>query len=137
MSEYNIVQGIRSVAYADSCVETSFPGEAGWVGMSAVKCYFFGRVTLVPPVLFEHLAGTGLARFFNGTEIVVGGKEPVRNLRYVHGRSEVMRGNHRISSVLLARPESWAAVMDATWLSTLPAIYKKFLSMRPDRVENT
>jgi len=137
MSEYSIVQGVRPVAHADKCVELTLPGDDDWEGMGPIKCHFFGRVTLVPPVLFEHLAGTGLSRFFNGSEIVVGGKPPVRNLRYVHGRSEVMRGNHRISSVLLARPESWATVTDATWLVHLPALYKKFLSMRPDRAENT
>ncbi len=133
MGKYSILlRGAVPVASANNCAVSEFPGNDNWEGIDSIKCYFFGRVNLTPPVLFEHLAGTGLAQFFNSAEIVLNERSLARDLRYVHGRSEVMRGKHHISSVLLAHPESQGTVTDATWLSNLPAIYKKFLSMRSD-----
>jgi hypothetical protein len=116
------------VATAKTCEYAEISGDDAWEGICLIKCYFFSRVSLSPPVLFEHLAGTGLGKFFNGSSVFSDGESLAEDLRYVHGRSEVMRGKSTISSVLLARPEPEGGVTDMAWLSYLPEIYRKFLS---------
>ena len=128
MSDITIEKNGQVLATSGNCEALEILGEPSWEGIYLIKCYFFNRVRMSPPVLFEHLAGIGLGSFLNGSQIRVDGELIAQDLRYVHGRSEVMRGNHSINSVLLARPEPEGGVTDIAWLSYLPAIYKKFLS---------
>lgn len=128
MSDIVIEKGGQVIATSRNCEGSEILGENSWEGIYLIKCYFFGRVRLSPPILFEHLAGTGLVKFFNGTSMLSDGELVAEDLRYVHGRSEVMRGKNTISSVLLARPEPEGGVTDMAWLSYLPEIYMKFLS---------
>lgn len=128
MSDVVIEKGGQVMANSRNCEALEVLGEDNWEGIYLIKCYFFNRVRLSPPILFEHLAGTGLGSFLNGATLRVNGEPLAEDLRYVHGRSEVMRGSHTISSVLLARPEPEGGVTDMAWLSYLPEIYRKFLS---------
>lgn len=116
------------LATAKTCEVLDIPGEDAWEGICLIKCCFFGTVSLAPPVLFEHLAGTGLGKFFDGSEVLFDNEPLATYLRYVHGRSEVMHGKPIISSVLLARPEPEGGVTDTAWLTYLPEIYRKFLA---------
>lgn len=128
MSNIVIDKDGQLVATAKNCESVEILGEPSWEGIYLIKCYFFSRIYLSPPILFEHLAGTGMGKFLNGATLSVEGEPVVRDLRYVHGRSEVLRGRHTIGSVLLARPEPEGGVTDTSWLSYLPAVYKKFLA---------
>ena len=94
--------------------------------------WFFSSVVMSPPMMFEHLAGTGLSKFFDlcsletvesndKTPLVIG------PLRYIHGRSEVMRGSSSITSVLLCRPVFDNEISDSVWFTYLPTIWKKAL----------
>jgi hypothetical protein len=126
----------QTVATAKNCEAVEVLGEPDWEGIYLIKCYFFGRIHLSPPILFEHLSGTGLGNFLNGVDISVDGVVTSKELRYVHGRSEVMRGKHTVGSVLLARPEPEGGVTDMKWLTYLPDIYKKFLANHRNSVKS-
>ena len=112
----------RLVATSGSCRVA----EIEW-GETKINCVFFKKVNLSPPVLFEHLAGTGLAKFLNGAGVILGQEPLGEGLRYVHGRSEVMRGRASVTSVLLAKPEPEDAMTFEDWVMDLPQIYRKFL----------
>lgn len=126
MSGIAIEQQGRYIADARDCRSVDLPSNGRWGDVETVRCYFFSRVTLSPPVLFEHMAGTGLSRFFEGSDLYIEDKPPELGLRYVHGRSEAMKGKATISSVLLARPTPEDVPM-SSWVQYLPSIYKEFL----------
>lgn len=134
MSGIVIEQQGRHIADARDCRSVDLSGNGRWGGVESVRCYFFSRVTLAPPVLFEHLAGTGLSRFFEGSDLFIEDEPPELGLRYVHGRSEAMRGRATISSVLLARPAPRDLPM-SSWVLHLPAIYKEFLGRERSPLE--
>lgn len=114
------------VAHADHCGPIVL-GDAGeWPGIEKLHCYYFSVLHLEPPVVFEHLSGRALTYFFDHCVIKFQDEE-VPDLRYVHGRSEVMKGRHKVSAVLLVRVQVAAPLDDLLWLSYLPAIYKEFL----------
>lgn len=117
----------RQIAKAERCTPGIIPGEA-FGGLESVHCYYFPQVKLAPPVLFEHLAGTALMQFLDHCSLVFDEEacDMVDGLRYVHGRSETMKGSSRISAVLLAKPKG-GPMDDPTWMIHLPAIYKRFL----------
>lgn len=115
----------RAIARSKSCRIAELEDD-DW-SAEKIHCYFFAQVSLSPPVLFEHLAGTGLSKFFNDVEVHLDGSLLASGLRYVHGRSEVMRGKPTISSVLLARPDPEDSMNTVDWLFHLPGIYKKYL----------
>lgn len=97
-----------------------------------LKLYFFPTLALSPNILFEHLAGKSLGAFLDksGVEMVVDDcLEREEPLRYVHGRSESMKGKQLISSVLLAAILSSEDCQDITWLANLPTIYSRFLEL--------
>jgi hypothetical protein len=101
-----------------------------WPGLDSIALLHFSRVTLEPPVLFEHLSGLGLASFFDHSEFRVEGdrrKEHYADLRYVHGRSEVLRGNPAISAVVLAKIAANKDFDERRFKTQLPAIYQEFL----------
>jgi hypothetical protein len=104
-------------------------------GVKMLTLVYFPTVHLTPPATFEHLAGTGLSRFFDRCRIrstvdeSVPTGSPTEEFRYVHGRSEVMKGRHSVSAVLLARPEMEGEIPEPQWLSYLPEIWKHFLAV--------
>ena len=125
----------RKVASSSGCRITVLPGSE-W-GSEEMHCYFFGRLSLSPPVLFEHLAGTGLAKFLQNAAIYLDGEPLDYDLHYVHGRSEVMRGKSFISSVLLARTQPRNVMGLLEWMSSMPGIYKKYLENSTVPSENS
>lgn len=137
MSDIVIEKDGQVIATARNCARSEILGEEDWEGIYMIKCFFFDHVQMSPPILFEHLAGSALSRFFNGTDMRLNGGIVAGALRYVHGRSEVMRGKPEVTSVLLARPEPEGGVSDVLWLSYLPEIYKKFLARGRRKSEKT
>jgi len=94
-----------------------------------VNLVYLNKITLSPPVLFEHLNGSGLMKWldrsqlsatFDDADRVI--EEPI--FRYIHGRSDVMKGTPSITSVLLGCPNS--DVNEASWLSSLPSMWLEF-----------
>jgi hypothetical protein len=57
-----------------------------------------------------------------------GDKFAYRDLRYIHGRSEVLKGEHDVTSVLLAQLRTDVKMTDQDWLPKLPDLYKNFLA---------
>jgi len=122
----------RAVATAKMMRTAILSGEASPVGDS-LNLFFFPTIDLSPPVVFEHLAGKALSGFLEmcGLEVKVRGEPAERHepLRYVHGRTETMKGRHRVSSVLLAKVMSPDPVDMGLWVTSLPDIYTKFLAL--------
>ena len=90
--------------------------------------YFFPRISLSPPVIFVHMSGTGLMAFLDHCRLIFGeepDKKKVEDLRYVHGRSETLKGETEVTSVLLAKLSQ--PISEPTWLEQVPEIYAKFL----------
>lgn len=122
----------KAVATADSMRTATLSGDAAVVAES-LSLFFFPSIKLSPTVVFEHLAGKALGGFLEGSglELKVDGKveEWHEPLRYVHGRTETMRGRHKVSSVLLAKITHPEPVDEVLWLANLPTIYTKFLAL--------
>lgn len=125
--EISIWRDGMKVAEAESYTLTPLDKAEGWPGVRSLQQFFFPRIKMSPPVAFEHLAGAALKGFFDWSELRIG-EEIHQGLRYVHGRSEVMKGKHSVGSVLLVKPIFSASIPDATWLSYLPDIYRRFLA---------
>lgn len=124
------------VASADKCGQVTIKADPAWAGIDTIDCYFFHRLSLTPPVMFEHLAGTGLARFLDHSDLDFSGDHVVTNLRYVHGKSEVLKAKHTISAVLLVDPCPSEGPSENAWMTYMPDIYKKFLEEFGRREEN-
>jgi len=120
-----IWKGGEQVAHADHCGPIVLDMAGLWPNSGRLSCYYFSVLNLESPVVFEHLSGRALTHFLDRCSIRFIDQE-VEGLRYVHGRSEAMKGKHKVSAVLLVQiqdpPEELA------WLAALPAIYKEFLS---------
>ena len=105
-------------------------------GVDSIKLHYFKKISLVPTVTFEHLAGDSLSKWLNNCQIV---EVPLRGplgpeaetLKYVHGRSEVMRGRTTISSVLLADMHFTKSMERCEWQCYLPEIYRMFMALGP------
>jgi len=112
------------LTYSMEMAEKSLPGVQ-------LQLYYFSEIKLSPKAVFQHLAGTPLRAWLDGSGFVATPSkeedEPVGPLRYVHGRSEVMKGRHYISTVLLAKLAGDTS--EAAWMSAIPAIYKKFTAL--------
>lgn len=111
-------------------------------GIRTLFLWYFPTIKMTPPVVFEHLAGQALVRFLDRCSLLfqeqdddgnpVGDQQAVEFLRYVHGRSEVMKGQPKISAVLLARLDCIEPLHDipmADWIGYMPAIYTHFLEV--------
>lgn len=124
MADISIWKGGRKIADASDIM--TFPFDA-----PPAKLYYFQRIEMAPPVLFEHLAGTALVQFLDECSMLIkfSGEEPqsVDGLRYIHGRSEVMKGTPSISAVLLAAFETPVSRLEL--LPLQPRIYEKFLQI--------
>ena len=123
-TKFTLWKGGRTVATAYRMREAVLRD----VVVEVMNLFFFPAIELPPPVLFEHLAGKALAAFLNGCGLEANG-ETYEPLRYVHGRTETMRGTNKISSVLLAKLPPLEQVDEALWLSNLPTIYTRFLAL--------
>lgn len=117
----------EQVAHADHCGPIILDGSSKWPGIEKLHCYYFSVLHLEPPVVFEHLSGRALTYFFDHCSAKFQDEEVI-NLRYVHGRSEVMKGKHKVSAVLLIRVQTEGPLDNLLWLSYLPSIYEEFLS---------
>lgn len=110
--------------------------------VDSIKLYYFKKIILVPVVVFEHLAGNPLSKWLDCCQIVdipLGsplGPE-AETLRYVYGRSEVIRGKNTISSVLLAEVHFTKLLEPYRWSAYLPEIYRKFLTLGPAKPDST
>jgi hypothetical protein len=99
-------------------------------GVDSIILYYFKRISLVPTVTFEHLAGGSLSKWLNDCQIVKTSLGPeAETLKYVHGRSEVMRGKTTISSVLLANMHFTKPMERCEWSAYLPEIYRMFMAL--------
>lgn len=111
-------------------------------GVDSIKLYYFKKISLVPTVTFEHLAGGSLSKWLNDCQIVevpLGGSlgPEADTLKYVHGRSEVMRGRTTISSVLLADMHFTKPMARCEWQCYLPEIYRMFMALGPTERNST
>lgn len=124
MAEISILKDGDEVATADRVARVVF-AKPIWEGIRVLTCFYFNRLFLSPPVTFRHLAGEALIKFLDNTNLVIDDAiyEP---MRYVHGRSEVMKGKHEVTAVLLARVEG--SVEPLQWMSYLPEIYQRFMA---------
>lgn len=127
LGEANITRNDLPVAKADRCEVVTIDADPSWEGIKTIDCYYFHRMTLYPPVMFEHLAGSGLMQFMDHSDIVFGEDHTVPNVRYVHGKSEVLKGKHTVSTVLLADPCPSEGPSASAWMMYLPDIYRRFL----------
>lgn len=126
--------GDQLVAEATTCLQLEMPGDGMFGSVDKLSCYYFPKIKLTPIVLFEHLSGVALLQFLDHSTLISHDKDRIEGLRYVHGRSETMRGSSKISSVLLVKP-SEVPSDSSTWFTYLPAIYEKFLGMTSERSE--
>lgn len=119
-----IVKDKRRIATAEKFVQHQVGGDV------VDSLFFFHRISLEPPIMFEHLAGTGLTGFLDRSRLVIendGEKLIWHDLRYVHGRSEALKGEHDVTSVLLAYIKPGVQVNELEWIGQLPDIYQNFL----------
>jgi len=131
-AEISILKSGDEVATADRFAHVVFSRPI-WEGIDVLDCFYFARLSLSPPVTFRHLAGEALTAFLDNTTLVVGDQlhEP---MRYIHGRSEVMKGKHDVTAVLLAKVTG--SVEPGRWLTYLPEIYKRFMAEWNPGIEN-
>jgi hypothetical protein len=129
MAEITIWKDGRLIAEAPRCAPTLLPGEKGWEGITNLQCYYFSKINLSPPILFEHLAGSALTKYLDRADLHLPAEEPIQKLRYVHGRSEAMKGRCKVGAVLLAAPLPEGGVTELAWMTYLPDIYKRFMAV--------
>jgi len=91
-----------------------------------LKLYYFAQVKLEPVTVFKHLSGVPLKTFFDRCSVILPGQVTVGPLAYIHGKSEVMRGKHFTSAVLLADIKSESPIPELKWMSAMPGIFKRF-----------
>jgi hypothetical protein len=108
-------------------------GTQRWPGVDELDCYYFPKLNLSPPATFRHLAGMALTGFLDNTSLMIG-KNILGPMRYVHGRSEVMKGSHTVSAVLLVKVTG--SVDPGLWTTYLPDIYRCFTATWQPGQEN-
>jgi len=117
-------------AFSKECVipaEVIMENVEQFPGVSTITLYYFKRLNLLPAAVFRHIGGTGLNFWLEGCSIHwTGSNVAVEDLRYVHGRSEAMKGTPVISAVLLAKPTFTKDVPMPVWMTYLPEVYRRF-----------
>lgn len=115
--------------------------------IKSVYLHYLPQVQMVPTILFEHLAGRALMAFLDGADMkfVVRDEETeklpipdcMRNVRYIHGRSEVMKGTPSVSAVLLGRfqMEGGAQLSLATLVVVQPKLWTRYLQLHGSSLE--
>lgn len=127
ITEITFWKNDEQVAHADHCGPIMLGVAGEWSLVDRLSCYYFSAVRLASPVVFEHLAGRALSYFLDHCMLRFSDGE-VQDLRYIHGRSEVMKGRHKVGAVLLAGVTPKEGLTEQAWLSYLPSIYKEFLA---------
>lgn len=128
--KFTIEKGGCYVGGADTLKQRLLLSDGDWKGIKYVFCNYFPRFQLSPPLTFEHLAGESLGRFLDHSTLFIDGVPSRINIRYIHGRSEVMRASNTVSAVLLGTPVTHGNdLSDQEWLTYLPDIYRKFLEV--------
>jgi hypothetical protein len=118
--------------------------EEPFSGIERLDLYFFVKMMLTPSTLTYILNGRALGHYFDhcGLRIfpvpVPGSQgEPllIDGLRYVHGNVPRPLVKNLIFSVLLALPtyKGGVPIDNATFLSYLPEIYRRFLASEENR----
>lgn len=109
-----------------------------------VQLYYFHEIKLSPVAVFKHLTGVPLKAWLENSSFAemprtvdtgTAAPVPIGPLRYVHGRSEVMKGRHYISLVLLASLSG--PVDELQWMSSIPSIYKDFTRLLDTSTEKS
>ncbi|CAB4131321.1 hypothetical protein UFOVP276_173 [uncultured Caudovirales phage] len=96
-----------------------------------IDLYYFKTIQLKSYIVYEHMAGRALSYYLDGSELLM--EKPgeqsrlVTDLKFIHGRSEVMRGRQTVSSVLLAKLRFITPVASVSWQINIPEIYKRYL----------
>jgi hypothetical protein len=125
-----IWKGGEEIGNADHCAVVPSTTRS-WEGIKKLEYYYFGFIKLSSPVVFEHLSGRALKYYLDHC-ILKSGDAEIGPLRYVHGRSEVMKGRHRVGVVLLVKVEAEDSLQETDWLMYLPGIYKEFWDSRQE-----
>lgn len=128
MPNLTITKGGETISAASGEPRVLGP-DPRWPGVEALDCYYFPRLKLEPPIVWQVMGGAMLGKFFDHCNFEIEGGERVEDLRYVHGRSEVMRGSQYVSTVLLVRAQLKEPLAGETWISYLPAIYQEFMGI--------
>lgn len=108
-------------------------------GVKRLNLFFFPKVMLSPSVMTYILNGRALGHYFDrcGVRLNPGEENPqtIDGLRYVHGNVPRPLVKNEIYSVLLAEPilDEEAPIDNATFLTYLPEIYKRFLAAPENR----
>jgi len=96
-----------------------------------IDLYYFNHITLKSYISYEHMAGQALSHYLDGCELLMEKPDTcdryVLDLRYIHGRSEIMRGKQTVSAVLLAKLRFVKPIPDPTWIANIPEIYKRYM----------
>lgn len=122
------------------CIDGEFKPHL-WPGLKKLFVFHFKRLSLEPPVLFEHLGGMGLMAFLDHSDFHVklqpadGRHSIYEDLRYVHGRSEVMKGTPSVTAVVLAQIEKDEQYNELQFKTQLPDIYREFLARKDTSTE--
>jgi hypothetical protein len=109
-----------------ACALTKEVTLSGFEDVGDIQLYYFARIQLLPPLVFQHMCGRGLNTWFEESDLKKEDGTEIKGLRYVHGRSEVMRGSASISAILLAKFESVDPKVLGKWMAYLPEIYRRF-----------
>jgi hypothetical protein len=97
-----------------------------------IDMFYFRSIELTPMVVFRHLAGVALMTWLDGCFLRdddCPDPEVIGPCRYIHGRSEVMKGKHSISAVLVAAIPLGVVVTQSEWMVAVPELYKQFLEV--------
>jgi hypothetical protein len=117
------------VQVTPACTLTKEVTLPGFEDVGNIQLYYFAKIQLLPPLVFQHMCGKGLATWLEESDLKKEDDSEIKGLRYVHGRSEVMRGSTSISAILLAKFESTDPKVLSKWITYLPEIYRRFSLM--------
>lgn len=119
------------VAKAKLTYRNNVPGPKG-LDLPSVEVFYFKAIDLVPTVVFRHLCGVALNTWLDRC-FLSDNENPNPTLvgpcRYVHGKSEVMKGRHLISAVLLTLLPDNLSFSETQWQMSIPELYRNFLTV--------
>jgi hypothetical protein len=121
-----IVCNDEAVAAGDLTAEMTMSDVVGLPDV-VLTLYYFSQIRLAPKIVFRHLTGVPLKTWLDEADLLLpegSGGTLIGPLRYIHGRSEALKGKTSTSAVLLARLNQ--PVPEATWTAAIPGIYKRF-----------
>jgi hypothetical protein len=107
-------------------------------GIKRLNLFFFPKLLLAPSVLTYVLNGRALGHYLDqcGVRLDPEGENPqlIDGLRYVHGNVPKPLVKNEIYSVLVAEPlYEDVPIPGSTFLTYLPEIYRRFLSIEENR----